>query len=442
MSKSNDKIEMNSELPIWIMEPEQTEKRDLAARKMFEGGQKVANIPETANINELKERIKRVREYARDNIGSLVRDLETTLSEKYPSIKVKSAADYADAVTYIAEISEGPGTVSTNNSSIVTQELKPKLVENGFTVINSYLHEYDIQKKEIRDYWDLPHLDDKNLTGTFDIAIKMAGLPDIETKEYLALLGVNAISAEDGTTFFLEHFSNIHKDLRLASKVILVVGLDKIVKTRHEAAFQTQCMGIFGLENILLGIEPKPGEMPAIIDDLPLLPSDKERELHLIILDNGRSKLLEGKFRDLFLCIGCRACNKHCPIRHSFTNVDYIWTPKNYLNQFLYGTGQPLDICLHCEACHIECPVDIDLPYLMWQAKLDYVTQHGTSLSHKMLGRPELLAKLGTTFAPIANWAMGLKMIRTPMELITGIDRKTKLPTFHHPFRKRFKKYG
>lgn len=433
---------MSTNLPIWIMEPEQTEKRDLSARKLFEGGQKAAHIPETASIDELEQQLKNVRQYAQANISSLVEELKTSLAEKYPKVKVKSAVDNVDAVTYIARISDGASTVSINNSNIVTQELKPGLIDNGFTVINSYVNEFEVNKKEIRDYWDLPQLLDKNLRATFDTAIKMAGLPDVQTKEYLAVLGVNAIAAENGTVFFLEHFSNIHKDLRQASKVILVVGLDKIVRTRQEAAFQTQCMGIFGMENILLGIEPKPSGMPAI-DELPLPPGDRERELHLIILDNGRIRLLEGKFRDLFLCIGCRACNKHCPIRHSFTDVDYIWTPRNYLNQFLYGTGRAIDVCLHCEACHIECPVDIDLPYLMWQAKIDYITQYGTSFRHKMLGRPEVLAKLGTIAAPIANWMMGLKLVRILMEVITGVDRRANLPTFHsQTFRRWFKKHG
>ena len=433
---------MSKDLPIWIMEPEQTEKRDLSARKLFEGGQKAAYIPETASIDELEQQLKNVRQYAQANISSLVAELKTGLAEKYPKVKVKSAVDNVDAMNYIAQISDGASTVSINNSSIVTQELKPGLIDNGFTVINSYVNEFEVNKKEIRDYWDLPQLFDKNLRATFDIAIKMAGLPDIETKKYLAVLGVNAIAAENGTVFFLEHFSNIYKDLRQASKVILVVGLDKIVKTRQEAAFQTQCMGIFGMESVLLGIEPRPGEMPAI-DELPLPPGDRERELHLIILDNGRTRLLEDKFRDLFLCIGCRACNKHCPIRHSFTDVDYIWTPRNYLNQFLYGTGRSIDVCLHCQACHIECPVDIDLPYLMWQAKIDYITEYGTSLRHKMLGRPEILAKLGTIAAPIANWMMGLKLVRILMEVITGIDSRTNLPTFHsQTFRRWFKKHG
>ena len=77
----------------------------------------------------------------------------------------------------------------------------------------------------------------------------------------------------------------------------------------------------------------------------------------------------------------------------------------------------------------------------MWQAKTDYVSRHGTSLKHKILGRPEWLAKLGTILAPIANWMMGSKLARIPMEIVTGIDRRTNLPTFHfQTFRKWLKK--
>jgi len=85
--------------------------------------------------------------------------------------------------------------------------------------------------------------------------------------------------------------------------------------------------------------------------------------------------------------------------------------------------------------------VDIDLPLLMWQAKIDYISKHGRSLKHKILGMAEMLAKLGTAFAPLGNWTMRIKLARIPMEIITGIDRRTNLPMFHlQPFRKWFKK--
>ncbi len=433
---------MNQDLPIWIMEPELTQKRDLSARKLFEGGQKKALIPETPSIDDIKQQLREIREHTRQNINSLVEELQTNLGHQYQKVKVKLAVDNIEAVRYIAEISDGIGIVSTNNSSIVSQELKPGLLANGFTVINSYLDEFEAKKREILDYWDLPGLRDKNLLGTFGVSLKMAGLADTDNKKYLALLGVNAIAAEDSTVFFLQHFSNIYDDLKQANKVILVVGLDKIVKSRQDAAFQTKCMGIFGMESVLLGIEPKPSKPPSIAE-LSLPPGGKERELHLLILDNGRTNLLRGDFGDLFLCIGCRACNQHCPIRHSFTEVDYIWTPKNYLSQLLYGTSSSIDVCLHCEACRLECPLDIDLPLLMWQAKIDYINKHGRSLKHKILGTPEMLAKLGTAFAILANWMMRLKLARIPMEIITGIDRRTNLPTFHfQTFRKWFEKNG
>jgi L-lactate utilization protein LutB len=199
-------------------------------------------------------------------------------------------------------------------------------------------------------------------------------------------------------------------------------------------------MGIFGMECVLLGIGPKPSKTPSIAE-LSLPRGDRERELHLLLLDNGRTDLLKGNFGELFRCIGCRVCNQRCPIRHSFTEVDYIWTPRNYLRHFLYRISNSIDVCLHCEACRLECPVDIDLPLLMWQAKIDHISRHGRSLKHKILGMPEILAKLGTAFAPLANLMMRSKLVRIPMEFIAGIDRRTNLPTFHfQTFRKWFKK--
>jgi len=53
--------------------------------------------------------------------------------------------------------------ISINNSSVVTQEVKPGLVSNGFTVIDSYFNEFDLKERKILDYWDLPRLLDKNL---------------------------------------------------------------------------------------------------------------------------------------------------------------------------------------------------------------------------------------------------------------------------------------
>ncbi|MFC1920950.1 4Fe-4S dicluster domain-containing protein [Chloroflexota bacterium] len=436
---------MNKDLPIWILEPELAEKQELSAWKLSEKRKQTEPAADAGSIDSIKRQLRELRVRSRENINPLTEELRNSLSRKYPGAQVIDAPDSSRAVEYITGISDGIKVISINNSSVVTQELAPGLKNNSFNVINSYLNEYDVEERKILDYWDLPRIMEKNLSGTFRVSEKLTGIErpgTAKSREYIAVLGVNAISAEEGTAFFLQHFHNILNDLSSARKIVLVVGIDKIVKSNDDADFQTKCMGIFGMENILLGVKPKPEDVQSI-SDLELPAGDGEKELHVIILDNGRQNLLNSKFSDLFLCIGCRACNIHCPIRHSFTDTDYIWTPKNYLSQFLYGKSSSIDTCLHCEACRMECPVDIDLPHLMWQKKIDYVNSHGRSFSHKMLGAPERLAKLASPFAPVANLLMRSKLVRVPMESITGIDRKTTLPVFHSaPFRKRFQKNG
>ena len=429
-------------MPIWICEPGSRNKSDALAEKLRKQGRKTALVQEPARIDERKQKLKRLREHARDDIHELTGKLTAALHQKYPRVAVASAASAADAIEYITKISDGSDTVSCNNSGTVSRELKPGLTAHNFTVINSYLDEYDIQEKKILDYWDFDNLLENNLTGSFDVSIKMAGIgrPGTDIRRYLAVLGANAVSAEDGTIVFLQHFSNISKDLEQAEKVVIIIGMDKIVRSTEEAAFVTECMGVFGMESVLLGTRPKANGAPSM-EQLSLPASDRDRKLHIIILDNGRTDLLSTQFRDLFLCIGCRACNRHCPIRNSFCDVDYMWSPKNYLNNFLAGKTDSIAACLHCEACRSDCPVDIDLPGLMWRANSDCISRHGQPYRQKILGNPERLARLGTFAAPLANRMMHSRVVRVLMEYMLGIDKRANLPGFSsRTFRKWFHK--
>lgn len=438
---------MKENLQIIVIQPDIAEKREYAAKAICKSRRRNAKIlSPKLTIEEVKERLKNIRRGAVQGAVTLAQDLKSDLNRKYPQIKIFQASDSTDAVNYISGIADGINVISTNNSSVVSQELTPGLRDKGFNVINSYLDEFHVETKKIRDYWDLPRMEQKNIMGTFDVAMKMHGIvqddPDgSNAKRYVAVLGANAASVEEAQVIFLQHYSNISKDLKEAQKVVIVVGIDKILKSMEDADFQCKCMGIFGMENILLGLEPNNGERQSI-KEMELPQAAGMRELHVIFLDNGRSKLIGSQYEDLLLCIGCRACNKHCPIRHSFKNSDYIWTPRNYLGRFLSGESESVNVCLHCEACRIECPLEIDLPALMWEAKIDQLTAHHISFYHKLLGRPELLAKMGAFFAPIANACVRMKILRIPMEFITGIDRKTILPEFHfNTFIKWFKQH-
>ena len=416
--------------PILIMEPAPLPRLCATAEKLKQIGGLLPGQGE--DLAEVKRRLREIREQAAESVDRLVEELSRTLATFYPGIKVKLAGDSREAVEYVTSVSGG-SWVATNHSAVISRELRPGLEANGVKLVNSYFCEFQTKERGIADYWDLPRLTEKNLGFGFEVTRRLTGfLPrnGHQTSEYTALLGVNSVSASDGSVFFLQHFTNIYRDLEAARKVILVVGLDKIVGTAEEAAFQARCMGLFGAESMLFEVQPGAAPaLPAERPEFPPSPSGRERELHVIILDNGRRELAKGKFRELFVCIGCRACNQRCPIRHSFT-VNWVWTPRNYLKQFLDRAVRTIDVCLHCEGCRLSCPLEIDLPHLMWEAKLDYVKKHGVPFSHMILGRPELVAKAGSTAAPLSNLALRLRPVRLAMEFTAGIHRRVRMPEF------------
>lgn len=387
------------------------------------------------NIDEVREHLKEIRRYTRDNYPLLLDELDKTLSQ-YSAIKTTKAKDAKEAAQYIRKVAGETTLVSINKSNVVVNELREELHASGLKTYLRYFTEFKnfeegkFQKK-VEDYWSLPNMHGRNLVESFDSRKEISSLSSSETRDYIAILGVNAISAEDGSVFFLQHMSNITKDLSQAKKIVFIVSLEKVVKTRQDALFHTRSMGIFGLESVLLDLMPKDIEK-FDFDALPLLTWNEEREAHVVILDNGRSELLRNGYKDLFLCIDCRACARQCPVgQHAIHERGIVYSPKNYLLGYLQGWLPSVEVCLHCGRCEVECPVDIEIPTLLWKSQVEHYAHHKRSWKKRMLDDPELLAKMGTLFAPLSTWMTSLKPVKQLMQIFTGVHRDSHLPSFH-----------
>ena len=418
--------------PIWIMEPSPKEKRRRFSRTL-------AGRDIEPDLEAIKSRLRELREYSLREHGSLLEEFKSNIAG-YRGIRVVSAYDAEAAVAYITEVALGTENIVVNRSSLVTNELRPGLERHGLKVIQPYYAEFDSFESKIRDYWDLPNLLRKGLTGAFSISSTGLGLGPGRgktVKDCIAVLGVNAVSAKDCSIFFLQHFSNISKSLEQAREVVLIVGLDRLVKDREDAAFHTRCMGIFGMESMLLNLRPSEVE-PGDMDSLPSFLGDAGGAVHIILLDNGRSRILGSGLEGLLLCIGCRACIKQCPINRAMSEDGAVWSPKDYLSMFLLDEGRSLDTCLHCEACRVECPLAIDIPGLMWMAEADHIARHGRGWRNRVLGNPELLARAGSLAAPISNAVIGIEPSRTVVHRALGFDTSRRLPRFRHETLKRW----
>ena len=99
---------------------------------------------------------------------------------------------------------------------------------------------------------------------------------------------------------------------------------------------------------------------------------DGPGEYHVVLLDNGRSSMLGGAFRDMLRCIRCGACMNHCPVYHAVGGHAYGWVYPGPMGAVLTPSLIGIDKAGHlpnastfCGRCEEVCPVRIPLPRMM-----------------------------------------------------------------------------
>jgi L-lactate dehydrogenase complex protein LldF len=113
-----------------------------------------------------------------------------------------------------------------------------------------------------------------------------------------------------------------------------------------------------------------------------LTDQDGPRERHLILVDNGRSKLLASPLREALYCIRCGACLNACPVFREIGGHAYVGNNGSIapypgpigsvVSPGLFGCenyGHLAQASSLCGACKEACPVDIDLPGLLLRVR-------------------------------------------------------------------------
>ncbi|KRB47599.1 lactate utilization protein B [Terrabacter sp. Root181] len=201
--------------------------------------------------------------------------------------------------------------------------------------------------------------------------------------------GANFAVADSGTLVVVESEGNGRMCLTLPEVLVSVVGIEKVVPTWTEL-------------DVFLTLLPRSstGERmnPYTSTWSGVTPGDGPQEVHVVLLDNGRTRALADEVgRQALRCIRCSACLNVCPVYertggHAYGSV-YPGPIGAILNPLLKGVGHdeqtdslPYASSL-CGACFEACPVRIDIPSVLVDLRAQVVDAHRSGVP-----KPEALA--------------------------------------------------
>ena len=306
--------------------------------------------------------------------------------------------------------------------SMVSEEvaINEALEAAGLDVIETDLGEYILQlaqeppshiiapaihktKDQISDLFQKNHAQyglNKRLTEVPDLVDEAR---QVLRQRFLAadvgITGANFLIAETGSNIIVTNEGNGDLSSTLPRVHIVTAGIEKVVPTLDDATALLRLLtrsatGQDFASYTTFSTGPKrEGDL------------DGPEEYHVVLVDNGRTEMLAGEFREMLRCIRCGACMNHCPVYGAIGGHAYGWVYPGPMGSVLTPLFVGLDstvnlpnACTLNGRCQSVCPVKIPLPDLLrtlrkrqFEAKLiDSRTRMGLALWAFLAKRPKL----------------------------------------------------
>ena len=194
----------------------------------------------------------------------------------------------------------------------------------------------------------------------------------------VGITGANFLIAETGSNIIVTNEGNGDLTSTLARVHVVTVGIEKVVPSVNDAItllrlLARSALGMdFTTYMSLLGGGKLAGDI------------DGPEQYHVVLIDNGRTKMLDGPFRPMLRCIRCGACMNHCPVYMSVGGHAYNWVYPGPMGAVLTPMiaghergGELPHACTLNGRCQQVCPVKIPLPDMLrrlrheqWEAGL------------------------------------------------------------------------
>ncbi|WP_226037399.1 LutB/LldF family L-lactate oxidation iron-sulfur protein [Aquibacillus saliphilus] len=322
-----------------------------------------------------------IRSHTMENLDFYLQQLSEKVAERGGHVYFAETAD--DANQYVSEvIAKKNAKKIAKSKSMVTEEiaLNDILEENGCEVVETDLGEYILQidDNDPPSHIVAPALH-KNKEQIRDVFKEKLGYTNTEKPEELTLFareqlrkeflsadvgitGCNFAVAESGSFALVTNEGNARMVSTLPKTQITVMGMERIVPTWEEL-------------DVLVSLLTRAAVGQKLTSYVTALtgPKDEDEvdgpeEFHLVIVDNGRSKMLGSEFQEALHCIRCAACINVCPVYrhvggHAYGSI-YPGPIGAVITPLLGGYDDYKELPYAsslCGACTEVCPVKIPL---------------------------------------------------------------------------------
>lgn len=310
------------------------------------------------------------------------------------------ADDAEDARRHIIDLAHNRKIKTVIKSkSMVSEEmgLAEAMNDEGFETVETDLGEYIIQlanetpyhliapaihksREDVAKLLDDDYKDGDRVPDATELTLlAREKLRAVFERADMSVTGVNFAVAESGSIALVTNEGNGRMSTTVPRVHVAVMGMEKIVPSIQDLSTMLRIL-----------IRSATGQRISTYVTMvngKRKPDEEEgpEEFHLVIMNNGRQKLLEDPLmRESLNCIRCGACLNACPVYRKVGGHAYGWVYPGPIGAIVSpvltglkdASNLPSASSL-CGACHDACPVKINIPRMLLE--LRYRTAEGST---------------------------------------------------------------
>jgi len=366
----------------------------------------------------LRDRARQIKQHTIENLDTYLLRLEENI--KRLGGTVHWARTGAEARSIILELARKNNvTRVVKAKSMVTEEieLNEAFEEAGIEAVETDLGEYIVQLAHEKPSHILAPAIHKSKGDISKLFAEKLGATNLVEAEELTVVarkrlrekfltagmgvtGANFGVADTGTIVLVENEGNIRLSTSVPRIHVALMGIEKLIPSLDDLAVFLKVLArsasgqkMSSYVSFITGPR-RPGE------------ADGADEFHLILIDNGRTRILaDEEMRESLYCLRCGACLNVCPVYqkiggHAYGSV-YSGPIGSIITPAFAGLEKTKDLPFAstlCGACREICPVRIDIPRILLKLRSDW------SEAKSNEGGPSLLERLA-----IRLWSFAMR---------------------------------